>query len=271
MILKFLQIEWLKLKNYKTFVRLASLYFLLLLLILSSVKLLLSWMASSGMEFEGISPDIIPFYNFPDVWQNLTYFASYLKFFLAFIVIISVTNEYSYRTIRQNIIDGMSPSDFLWAKQSMIVAFSLFNMLVIWLSGTLMGLFYGSGFSFSLYMMDMEFLLAHFLELLTFLNLAMLISVIFKKAGFAIIGLCFYAIFLEPALVGILNYKLDDHWLITLFPINAVNNLIEIPFQRYVFMEIQDFVKVSSALIAIAWLMISIGLNYILISKRDVN
>ncbi|ADR21366.1 ABC transporter permease [Marivirga tractuosa] len=271
MILKYLQIEWLKLKNYKTFIRLASLYFLLLLLILSSVKLLLSWMTSMGAEFQGISPDIIPFYNFPDVWQNLTYLASYLKFFLAFIVIISVTNEYSYRTIRQNIIDGMSPTEFLLAKQSMIFAFSLFNMLVIWLSGTLMGLFYGSGFSFSLYTMDMEFLLAHFLELVTFLNLAMLISVLMKKAGFAIIGLCFYAIFLEPAVVGILNYKFDDHWLITLFPIHAVNNLIEIPFQRYVFMEIQDFVKVSSALIALAWLAISVGLNYYLIAKRDVN
>ena len=127
MTIRYLQIEWLKLKNYKTFIRLASLYFILLLLILSSVKLLLSWMASAGAEFEGISPDIIPFYNFPDVWQNLTYLASYLKFFLAFIVIISVTNEYSYRTIRQNIIDGMSPPEFLIAKQTMIVAFSPFS------------------------------------------------------------------------------------------------------------------------------------------------
>ncbi|WP_369592733.1 ABC transporter permease [Marivirga arenosa] len=271
MILKYLQIEWLKLKNYKTFIRLASLYFLLLLLIMSSVKILLSWMTNSGVEFQGISPNIIPFYDFPDVWQNLTYLASYLKFFLAFIVIISVTNEYSYRTIRQNIIDGMSPSQFLIAKQTLIFGFSLFNMLVIWLAGTLMGLFYGTNFVFSMYINDMEFLLAHFLELVTFLNLAMLISILLKKAGFAIIGLCFYAIFLEPAIVGILNYKFDDHWLITLFPIHAVNNLIEIPFQRYVFMEIQDYVKVSSAIIALAWLVISVALNYVLIAKRDVN
>ncbi|WP_325121395.1 ABC transporter permease subunit [Marivirga sp.] len=234
------------------------------------MKLLLSWMADSGAEFEGISPDIIPFYNFPDVWQNLTYLASYIKFFLAFIVIISVTNEYSYRTIRQNIIDGMSPTEFLLAKQSMIFGFSLFNMVVIGIAGTLMGLFYGSSFSFGMYFTDMEFLLAHFLELVTFLNLAMLISILLKKAGFAIIALCFYAIFLEPALVAFLNYKFDDHWLITIFPIHAVNNLIEVPFQRYVFMEIQDYVKISSALIAIAWLTISIALNYVLIAKRDV-
>lgn len=271
MILRLLRIEWLKLKNYKTFVRLASLYFVLLLLILSSVKLILTGMTNAGMEFQGISPDIIPFYDLPDVWQNLTYLASYLKFFLAFIVIISVTNEYSFRTIRQHVIDGLSPSEFLFAKQSMVVAFSLFNMLVIGLAGTLMGLFYGSSFSFSMYFMDMEFLLAHFLELITFLNLAMLVSFLLKKAGFAIILLCFYALFLEPALVAFLNYKFDDHWLITLFPINAVNNLIEVPFHRYVFMEIQDYVKISSALIASAWFFITFGLNYLLIAKRDVN
>lgn len=268
---KLLQIEWLKLKNYKTFVRLAFLYFLLLMLILSSVKLLLSWMANSGMEFEGISPNIIPFYDFPDVWQNLTYLASYLKFFLAFIVIISVTNEYSFRTIRQNIIDGLSPQQFLWSKQSMIIGFSLLNMIILLLTGSLMGLIYGGLFSANLYFTGLEFLLAHFIELITFLNLAMLVSVLLKKAGFAIILLCFYGIFLEPALVAFLNYKFDEHWLITLFPIHAVNNLIEIPFQRYVFMEIQDYVKWSSALIAVAWYFICLGLNYWLIAKKDIN
>ncbi|MBK6266015.1 hypothetical protein JKA74_13310 [Marivirga sp. S37H4] len=267
---KLLQIEWLKLKNYKTFNRLAIVYFILLLLILSSVKLLLSWMQSSGVEFQGISPSIIPFYDFPDVWQNLTYLASYLKFFLGFIVIISVTNEYSFRTIRQNIIDGMSPQSFLWSKQFMIFTFSLVNVVVLFLSGTLMGLLHSPSFEPHLFFTGMDFLLAHFLELITFLNLCMLLSLLLKKSGFAIIALCFYGLILEPALVGFLNYKFDDHWLISLFPIHAVNNLIEIPFQRYVFMEIQNYVALGSFLIALGWYFLSLFFNYLLIAKRDI-
>lgn len=267
---KLLQIEWLKLKNYKTFNRLAILYFVLLLLILSSVKLLLSWMESSGVEFQGISPNIIPFYDFPDVWQNLTYLASYLKFFLAFIVIISVTNEYSFRTIRQNIIDGMSPQSFLWSKQVMIFTFSLVNMLVLFLAGTIMGLIHSYTFEPHLFFTGIEFLLAHFLELITFLNIAMLISLLLKKSGFAIIALCFYALFLEPSLVAYLEYKTDDHWLITLFPINAVNNLVKVPFQRYVFMEIQNYVAIGSFLIALVWYSLCLFFNYLLIARRDI-
>lgn len=269
-MLQLLKIEWLKLKNYKTFIRLAIVYYLLLLLVLCSVQLVLSWMQSQGMEFQGISPDIIPFYDFPDVWQNLAYLASYLKFFLAFIVIISVTNEYSYRTIRQNIIDGMSPKSFLISKQLMILAFSVINVAILWLAGTIMGVTNASTFEGHLYFMGSDFLLAHFIELVTFLNLAMLISILMKKAGFAIILLCFYGIFVEPIAVGILGHFTDDSWFLNLFPIEAVNNLVPVPFQRYIFMEIQDYVSIQSVIICVGWYLISLAINYYILVKKDI-
>ncbi len=269
-MLQLLKIEWLKLKNYKTFLWLAGIYYLLLLLVLCSVQLILTWMESQGMEFQGISPAIIPFYDFPDVWQNLAYMASYLKFFLAFIVIISVANEYSFRTIRQNIIDGMSPKHFLFSKQLMIFAFSIINVAILWLSGTIMGISNASAFEGHLYVMGMEFLLAHFIELVTFLSIAMLLAILMKKAGFAIITLCFYGIFVEPIAVGILGFWSNDSWLLNLFPIAAVNNLVSVPFQRYVFMEIQDYVSIESIIICIGWYLISLGVNYYILVKKDI-
>jgi ABC-type transport system involved in multi-copper enzyme maturation permease subunit len=269
-MLQLLKIEWLKLKNYKTFTRLGIVYYLLLLLVLCSVQLLLSWLTSQGLEFEGITPDIVPFYDFPDVWQNLAYLASYIKFFLAFIVIISVTNEYSYRTIRQNIIDGMSPKSFLLSKQLMIFAFSIVNVMILWLAGTIMGIANSSLFEPQLYFMSMEFLLAHFIELITFLNLAMLISILMKKAGFAIIGICFYGLFLEPIAVGILGYFTNDSWFLNLLPMNAINNLVPFPFPRYVFMEIQDYVSFQSVVIALGWYFVCLGINYYILVKKDI-
>jgi len=269
-MLQLLKIEWLKLKNYKTFIWLSGIYYLLLLLVLCSVKLILNWMEGQGMEFEGISPAIIPFYDFPDVWQNLAYLAGFLKFFLAFIVIISICNEYSYRTIRQNIIDGLSPSQFLLSKQLMILSFSFINVLILWLAGTIMGISNATMFEGQLYIMGMEFLFAHFIELVTFLNLAMLLSILMKKAGFAIILLCFYGIFVEPIAVAILGYFTEESWLLNLFPIEAVNNLVAVPFQRYIFMEIQDYVSLESVLICIGWYLISLGINYYILVKKDI-
>ena len=37
---------------------------------------------------------------------------------LAIMVVISITNEYTYRTLRQNIIDGLSRWEFLLIKNS---------------------------------------------------------------------------------------------------------------------------------------------------------
>lgn len=269
-MIQLLKIEWLKLKNYKTFIRLAIVYYLLLLLVLCSVQLLLSWMASQGVEFQGITPDIIPFYDFPDVWQNLAYLASYIKYFLAFIVIISVTNEYSFRTIRQNVIDGMSPKNFLLSKQLMILAFSLINVFILWLAGTIMGVSNTTLFEPALYFMGMDFLLGHFIELVAFLNLAMLLSILMKKAGFAIIIICFYSLFVEPIVVGILGYFTNDSWFLNLFPMNAVNNLVPFPFQRYIFMEVQDYVSIQSVLIALGWYFACLGINYYILVKKDI-
>lgn len=269
-MLQLLKIEWLKLKNYKTFIRLAVVYYLLLLLVLCSVQLVLSWLTSKGLAFEGITPDIVPFYDFPDVWQNLAYLASYIKYFLAFIVIISVTNEYSYRTIRQNIIDGMSPKSFLLSKQFMIIAFSLINVLILWIAGTIMGMSNASVFEPSLYFKGMDFLLAHFLELITFLNLAMLLSILMKKAGFAIISICFYGLFLEPIAVAILSNLTNDNWFLNALPINAINNLVPMPFPRYILMEIQDYVSLQSVLIALGWYLICLAINYRILVKKDI-
>src|SRR6476620_12364350 len=45
-------------------------------------------------------------YKFPDLWQKLTYIASYFNLLLGILVIILITDEYSFRTLRQQIIDG---------------------------------------------------------------------------------------------------------------------------------------------------------------------
>jgi len=64
-------------------------------------------------------------FGFPEVWHTLAYVASYLVFIPGVLVIMLITNEYQYRTQRQNILDGWSRSQFLWAKLLDIAALSL--------------------------------------------------------------------------------------------------------------------------------------------------
>ena len=79
-----------------------------------------------------INIDRIPLYHFPDIWQNLAWTSGLLKMGVAIMVVVSITNEYTYRTIRQNIIDGMSREEFLLSKvyTNLLLSFGQYGICI---------------------------------------------------------------------------------------------------------------------------------------------
>ena len=47
-------------------------------------------------------------FNFPYIWHFNSYIAAILKFFLAVVIVSMMANEYTYGTLKQNLIDGLS-------------------------------------------------------------------------------------------------------------------------------------------------------------------
>lgn len=273
-MIRLLEIEWLKLKNYKVFWILLTLYFLGLIFILSSGMFLMQFLKNKGAEFQGIDPTILPLYDFPDVWQNMTYVATFFKVILAFIVIISVTNEISFRTMRQNVIEGLSKWEFLKSKLLLIIDLSIAATFFIFIEGFITGMIYSRVTYPASIFSEMEFLAAYFLELIAFLSFALLLGILLKRAGFAIVLIFMYTLIFEPFLTINLEHNvwINEHvsWMAPYFPIKALNNLIRVPFQKYVFMEIQDFVAWKDILIVLAWLVIFQLSIYRLLDKRDM-
>ena len=93
---KLLIIDLKKLIYYRTFWVLVILYSLLVVSIPISVMEFLKWLKMKGADFDGFDPLKIPVLYFPDIWQNITYVYTFLKIFLAIVVIISVSNEFVY-------------------------------------------------------------------------------------------------------------------------------------------------------------------------------
>ena len=273
-MIRLFEIEWLKLKNYRVFWVLFVLYFLGLAIICSSGMFLMEFLKSKGAEFKGVDPTIIPLYDFPDVWQNMTYIATFFKLFLAFIIIISVTNEINYRTLRQNIIDGLSKREFLISKLTLIVFLSALATLFLFFMGLIMGMIYSKVIGFKYIFSDLEFLAGYFLEVCTFLSLAFLLSVLIKKSGFVIVLLFMYTLIFEPFVV--INMEHNPHipdtmdWIIPYLPIKSLNNLIRVPFPKYVFMQIQDYIAWVDVLIVLGWLFIYNSLILWFLKKRNV-
>ncbi len=267
-------LEWLKLKHYRIFWVLFGIYLLAQLVITNGGMFFLEWLRDLGADFDGIDPTIIPIYDFPDIWQNTSYLGSFGKILIAFIVIISVNNDISYNTMRQNIIDGVSKKEFILSKFMLVLFLAAVCTAVLFVSGLITGFIYSSVTDIKYILDGLEFVLAYFYQLVVFSMFAFLVGLVIKKAGFAIVLLFFYSSFLEPIATAILQHadpiKDQTAWLAQFFPIYSINNLIHVPFLRYFFQEIQDTIYWHEWLIATAWLGIFTYTIVFILNKKDL-
>ncbi|MFW5761083.1 MAG: ABC transporter permease, partial [Cyclobacteriaceae bacterium] len=237
-MLRLLYIEWLKYRHFKLFWIIYLLYLLILVSFASSGMFILEYFEKQDVNFGKLSPVMIPIYDFPDIWQNLTYFAGFFQFIMAFIVIIFITNEYRYRTLRQNVIDGLSRKQLLLAKLSFIILLCLINTAVLAINGLILGLRYSSVTDFEFIVDNSEFLLAYGLALYVYALFAFFVGMLFKRSGISIILFAMYSLFAEPfAAIILQNHPRIPKFynqLANFFPMEAINNLIHNPLPRYI-------------------------------------
>ncbi|WP_421875819.1 ABC transporter permease subunit [Marinoscillum sp.] len=274
-MIRALKLEWLKIRNYRTFWVLVSMYCLALMIICFGGMFLLEYLKSLGADFEGLDPTILPIYDFPDIWQNMTYLGTFLKILLAFIVIISVNNDQSYNTLRQNIIDGISKKEYILGKLLLIGSLALVSTLFLFISGLINGLMYSHVSGVTYIFDELEFLFAYWYDIVIFCTLAMLLSLVIKKAGFVIIALTLYTLMFEPIAGVIMTeapFMKNGIWpyLAPFLPIHALNDMIPIPFPKYMFQEIVDNIPTKALVISTGWFTIYlVGIHFIL-TRRDL-
>src|SRR5258706_3216387 len=243
-MLHVLKIDLKKLTSYRTFWVVCGLYFFSLACVTASGMEFLKWLASFVEGFgQKINIDRIPLYHFPDVWQNLVYISGFFKIVLSIMVVISITNEYQYRTIRQNIIDGMSRWEFLFSKIMINGLLSLMSVSMICLIGLVTGLIYSPEIMLADVFTDLEFFPAYFLEIFAFLSYALMLGIIVQRSGLTIILLL-----LSHMIEAIIKVNLPEQaeWLKQFFPMQSISNLVSLRFARYALRKIHDYLAFGS-------------------------
>lgn len=270
-------IEWIKLRNYRAFHILTGLYFIVVGLVCSGGAIILNYLSSksNGIHINNIDPKILPIYDFPDIWQNITFIAARLKIFLAFIVIISLTNEITYKTFRQNIIDGLNRVEFMFSKILMIFVLALANTLLVFIAGLINGLIYSHDVSLGAIFSNMQFLGAFLLNVFTFLIFSFLIGLLIKRTGIAIVFLGIYVTFLEPIITLIFTQLKSLPAFFAkaaeFFPAKGIRDLLPNPFPKYILQEIQDYIAFSNVAIVSCQLIVYLSLIYLLLKWRNNN
>ncbi|MHB1921540.1 MAG: ABC transporter permease [Chitinophagaceae bacterium] len=223
-----LQIEWLKIKKYRTF------WVLLILFALAFPAL-----TYMGYYFQTQIPrqgrailNLLQYFQFPDIWQATAYLGSFLLILPGLLVITLTTNEFVFKTQRQNIIDGWSRGQFITAKWMLIFSLSLVAMICLLLTGLLFGLATTRPFSGTALLEKIHFLPFFFVQALSYLSVAFLFGMAFKRAGLAI-GLFFlYTWVIEKILMVILDKYFNN--LGKFLPLEVTNRLIPNPVYRII-------------------------------------
>ncbi|MBL3658012.1 ABC transporter permease [Fulvivirga sediminis] len=266
-MLKLLKIDLQKLANYRAFWVLNIMYGVLIISIPVVVLEFMKWLKEKGADFNNFDPMKIPVLHFPDIWQNITYVYTFLKIFLAIVVIISISNEFSYKTIRQNIIDGFSRMDFIKSKMSTILLLSLGSALLVFITGLLTGLIYTPDLEMGNVFDGSEFVLAYFLDLFCYLTLAFLLTVLLKRSALTVFMLLLFSP-IERTIAAFFPANLK--FITEYFPIHAINNLIAFPLSRYWFQEIQDYVSLSAVGVVLIYIVIFVYAIYYKLKSSDL-
>lgn len=268
---KTIDLEYYKFRHYRPFLIILGLYVLCFVLAGFSIKALIDWFLDEQQDdnvFRYFVETGIPLFDFVDIWQNLGWLATAFKWIPAFVVIISVTLEYSQKTIKQNIIDGLSKREFLMSKIWLVIAISFGSMLLLFLLGLFLGLLYSPVTGMPYIFENIEFVFAYGLELFVFLCMAMFTAFWIQKSGVAIILFLLYTACIEPIAVAFMHF--EKEWPVWFYPVEAINRIIRVPFQKFWLDHVDDVVFIQDIAVALGWAGIFIALSYWLLKRRDL-
>jgi len=224
-------------------------------------------------------------FNFPFIWHFNSYIAALLKLFLAIVIVSMMSNEYSNRTLKQNLIDGMSKKEFVLSKFFTILLFSLISTLFLFGVSLVLGYSFSDYTELSIVFSDMEYLLAYFVKITGFFAFCMFLGILIKRSAFAL-GFLFIWWILENIANGILSWRIFSESdmaekIVQFFPLSSMSNLVVEPFSRLNVIQTaatqigseldKDYsVHWYQLLIVIAWTFIFVFLSYTLLKKRDL-
>ena len=279
-MLRLLNIEFQKLRYNKSAKVLTITYFILILLI--------SLIASYEFSFGGINFRLADqgIFNFPYIWHFNSWIAAWLKLFLAIVIVSMMANEYSNRTLKQNLIDGLSKKEFLASKFLTVIMFSLISTVFLFTVSLILGLTFSDYTEASIIFSGLEFILAYFIKLVGFFSFCMFLGILIKRSAFALGFLIFWQL-IEGGfrlISGLVKWKFDSdiiEKIIPFLPLDSMANLVNEPISRLNVIQSavnqlgenfqRDYaVHWYEILIVLIWTSIFVYLSYRLLKKRDL-
>ncbi|RTL55103.1 MAG: ABC transporter permease [Sphingobacteriales bacterium] len=203
-----LQIEWLKIKKYPAFWWMLGIvtftYPAINLLFHNVYENITSRkdMAGNAARFLLGNP-----FAFPDAWHSVAYFSSWFLLVPAILIIMLITNEYQYKTHRQNIIDGWIRDEFITAKLLDVLIVAVIVTVMYTLVAAFLGFYYSDAVGQHRWSEELYFIPLFFLMTFAQLSIAFFTGFIIKKAFIALGIFFFYMLVIENIMKAYFSFK----------------------------------------------------------------
>jgi len=278
-MLRLLQIELQKIRHNKAARTITIVYFILI----TFIALIASIEFSFGdFNFRVADQGI---FNFPFIWHFNSFMGALLKIFLAIVIVSMMANEYSYTTLKQNLIDGLSKKEFVLSKFITVLLFAVISTIFLFVVSLILGLSFSDYNEIGIIFSDLEYLLAYFIKLVTFFSFCLFLGVLVKRSAFAL-GFLIIWLVIEKILYGLMKWKFFKDTDIAanvsqFFPLEAMSNLIKEPFTRLGAVQSaanqlgENFnknydVEWHTILINLVWTALFIYWSYAILKRRDL-
>ncbi len=268
-MLNLLILEWKKFRKFTIFRVLVFLY----LLLLPAIFFLSKVVPKPPEEIISFKS----FLMFPNIWIFLGYVGNWLVFFfLGFIGVLAITSEYANKTLRQNIITGVTRQQFFLSKLSLIVFVSLGATLYYILCCGLIGFLHTDTLYMSKVFQNIDYIPRYFLMCMGYMTFAFLVGLLLKRTGFALFLYLLYVMVLE----SMFRYGIHSSFFgskgINFYPMNSVEDLAPIPFANQASSLLegnQDSLLLSpieASITAAVYIILMLVASYYLLTKRDL-
>ena len=223
-------------------------------------------------------PDPSSFGQFPLIWEFQAYNASWQTFFfLGFLSIFLVTSEFSNRTAKQNIIQGMTKSSFFSSKLLDIIVLALITTLYFGGVTMLIGISNTPDWTFDMLWGEQFPMLRYFVMSLGYMSFGLMIAFLIRRTGPALITYFGYGLFLEVAIRYGVHRKIFPGSSQFYYPLNAMEDLAPMPLFKMIpdFMNQQQvgiaLLSTEAALITSSiYILLFTAISYYSFMKRDI-
>ena len=215
-----LQIEWMKIKNYRVFQVFSVLYMLGIVIIIYIFYNI--YIQLTGRLTGQDNMDLFNLFSSDNIWKTVCFATSFLLYLPGMVIINLFINEVNFKTHRQNIIDGWKRETFIYTKIGLLACISLAVLVMNIVATVIMCNVTNTEFSFT---SGLPVLGVSFIQSFIYMMFALLLATVFRRSGIAIIVFFIYGLLLENLFMWLL-WKISPSGIQHFLPLQVSDSLI---------------------------------------------